>query len=302
MAGGSENGGAGGVSEPPRAPPSGRTGRRLPHEEEMPRVRLTRRQITVFAIFMLSAIAFLYFVLPKLTSAGETVHRIEHGDKWWIAIGVVLEALSFGGYILLFRTVFVKRPHPHSHLERINWRVTYEITMAGLAATRLFAAAGAGGIALTAWALRRSGMEPRLVACRLVAFNVILYTVYAGSMLIDGLGLGIGLFPGGGSFAITFVPAIVAAVLFSCAFGIAALPGDVERRFGARAEGRRADVALLDEGGDGARRSSRAASGPRGTSCAPKNGASSARSLGGALTSRCCGRCSTRSASRRRSP
>ncbi len=230
MAGGSEIGGAGGVSEPQPT-------RDAHHEEEMPRVRLTRRQITVFAVFMLSAIGFLYFVLPKLTSAGETVHRIEHGDKWWIAIGVVLEALSFGGYVLLFRTVFVKRPHPQSHLERINWRVTYEITMAGLAATRLFAAAGAGGIALTAWALRRSGMEPRLVACRLVAFNVILYTVYAGSMLIDGLGLGIGLFPGGGSFAITFVPAIVAAVLFSCAFGIAALPGDVERKFGARAEG-----------------------------------------------------------------
>ena len=231
MVGGSEIGGAGGVPPPP-------TPRDRRHEDdEMPRVRLTRRQITVFAIFMLSAIGFLYFVLPKLTSAGETVHRIEHGDKWWIAIGIVLEVLSFAGYVVLFRTVFVKRPHPSSHLERINWRVTYEITMAGLAATRLFAAAGAGGIALTAWALRRSGMEPRLVACRLVAFNVILYTVYAGSMLIDGLGLGLGLFPGGGSFAITFVPAIVAAVLFSCAFGIAALPGDMERRIDARAEG-----------------------------------------------------------------
>jgi uncharacterized membrane protein YbhN (UPF0104 family) len=133
--------------------------------------------------------------------------------------------------------MFVKRPHPYSHLQRLNWRVSYEITMAGLAATRLFAAAGAGGIALTAWALRRSGMEPRLVGCRLVAFNVILYTVYAASMLIDGLGLGLGLFPGGGSFAITFVPAIAAAVLFSAAAGIAALPGDVERRLGARAVG-----------------------------------------------------------------
>ena len=86
--------------------------------------------------------------------------------------------------------------HPHSHLERINWRESYQITMAGLAATRLFAAAGAGGIALTAWALRRSGMEPRLVACRMVAFIVILYTVYAGSLLIDGLGLGLGPVPG----------------------------------------------------------------------------------------------------------
>ena len=203
----------------------------------MPRVRLTRRQVVVLGVFILGAIGFLYFVLPKLTSAGETVNRIEKGDKWWIAVGVVLEVLSFGGYVVLFRTVFVNRPHPQSHLNRLNWRVTYQITMAGLAATRLFAAAGAGGIALTAWALRRAGMEPRLVACRLVAFNVILYTVYAGSMLIDGLGLGTGLFPGGGSFAITFVPAIVAAVLFSAAAGIAALPGDAERRIGARAEG-----------------------------------------------------------------
>ncbi len=237
-AGGSEIGDTGGVSPATGRSADGQGGDFRRHdEEEMPRVRLTRRQVTVFAIFMLSAIGFLYFVLPKLTSAGETVHRIEHGDRWWIGIGVVLEALSFCGYLVLFRTVFVKRRHPHSHLERINWRVTYEITMAGLAATRLFAAAGAGGIALTAWALRRSGMEPRLVACRLVAFNVILYTVYAGSMLIDGLGLGLGLFPGGGSFAITFVPAIVAAVLFCAAAGLAALPGDVERRFGARAAG-----------------------------------------------------------------
>ena len=44
--------------------------------------------------------------------------------------------------------------------------------MAGLAATRLFAAGGAGGVALTAWALRRSGMERREVAERMIAFLV----------------------------------------------------------------------------------------------------------------------------------
>ena len=156
-------------------------------------------------MFVLAAVAFLYFVLPKLAGVGTTVHRIERGDSWWIAIGVVLELLSFAGYVVLFRAVFVRGPG------RIGWRESYEITMAGLAATRLFAAAGAGGVALTAWALRRSGMEPRLVACRMVAFIVLLYVVYAGSLLIDGIGLGTGLFPGGGSFAITIVPAIVAA-------------------------------------------------------------------------------------------
>jgi len=197
-------------------------------EEEMPRVVLTRRQIVLFAVFILSGIAFFYFVLPKLAGVGTTVHRIERGDTWWIAIGVVLELASFAGYVMLFRSVFVTtEAGPRT---RIGWRESYQITMAGLVATRLFAAAGAGGVALTAWSLRRSGMEPRLVACRMVAFMVLLYVVYAASLLIDGIGLGTGLFPGGGSFAITVLPAIVAAVLFAFAGAMALLPGDLERR------------------------------------------------------------------------
>jgi uncharacterized membrane protein YbhN (UPF0104 family) len=200
-------------------------------EEEMPRVVVTRRRAVAFGLFVLTVIAFFYFVLPKLSGVGMTVHRIERGDGWWIAVGVALELLSFAGYVVLFRAVFV-RGHG-----RIGWPESYEITMAGLAATRLFAAAGAGGVALTAWALRRSGMEPRIVACRMVAFMVLLYVVFAGSLLLDGIGLGAGLFPGGGSFAITFVPAIVAALLFGAAAAVAALPGDIERRLQGRAEG-----------------------------------------------------------------
>jgi putative heme transporter len=193
-------------------------------EEEMPRVTITRRSAITLVLFALSAVAFFYFVLPKLSGLGATAHRIERGDTWWIAIGVVLELLSFAGYVVLFRSVFVRGP------SLIGWRESYQVTMAGLAATRLFAAAGAGGVALTAWALRRSGMEARLVACRMVAFMVLLYVIYAGSLLLDGLGLGTGLFPGGGSFAITIVPAIVAAILFGVAGAMALLPGDVERR------------------------------------------------------------------------
>ena len=193
-------------------------------DEQMPRVPVTRRSAIAFGLFVISAVAFLYFVLPKLAGLSSTAHRIERGDTWWIMIGVLLEICSFAGYVVLFRAVFVRGPSP------IGWRESYQITMAGLAATRLFAAAGAGGIALTAWALRRSGMEPRLVACRMVAFVVLLYVIYAAALLLDGIGLGIDLFPGGGSFAITIVPAAVAAILFAVAGAMALLPGDVERR------------------------------------------------------------------------
>lgn len=200
------------------------------HEEEMPRIAVTRREAIAFGLFVVAVVAFLYFVLPKLAGVGTTLRRLEGGDVWWIAAGVLLELASFAGYVVLFRAVFVTgdRDEPSP----IGWRESYQITMAGLAATRLFATAGAGGIALTAWALRRSGMEPRQVACRMVAFIVLLYSVYAGSVLIDGIGLGTGLFAGGGSFALTILPAIAAAVLTAAVGAMALLPGDFERRLG----------------------------------------------------------------------
>jgi uncharacterized membrane protein YbhN (UPF0104 family) len=199
--------------------------------EEMPRMGLTRRRAALFIVFVLSGVAFLYFVLPNITGFGRTVHRIEGGDRWWLAIGVVFELLSFAGYVVLFRAVFVAGE------DSIGWRESYQITMAGLAATRLFALAGAGGVALTAWALRRSGMGPRVLATRMLAFMVLLYVIFAASLLLAGIGLGTGLLPGGGSFAITFVPAIVAAILLAGAAAVAMLPKDLERRL-ARAASR----------------------------------------------------------------
>jgi uncharacterized protein (TIRG00374 family) len=102
--------------------------------------------------------------------------------------------------------------------------------MAGLAATRLFATAGAGGVALTVWALRRSGMNRRMVASRMVAFMTLLYAVYMGALVLFGVGLRTGVLPGGGSFAITVVPAIFAGVVIVGALLLTRLPSYVERR------------------------------------------------------------------------
>jgi uncharacterized membrane protein YbhN (UPF0104 family) len=104
--------------------------------------------------------------------------------------------------------------------------------MAGLAATRLFATAGAGGVALTAWALRRSGMDSRVVACRMIAFLAILYGVYMATLVIDGVGLALGIFAGSAPFAITVVPALFGAGVIAIFLGVSLLPGDAERLVG----------------------------------------------------------------------
>jgi uncharacterized protein (TIRG00374 family) len=200
-------------------------------EEEMPRVKLTRRHWIFFGLFVVSALAFLYYVLPQIAGLEETWDRIDDGDPYWLGLALVFQALSFGGYIWLFRIVFVRGE------TKVDWNASYQITMAGLAATRLFAAAGAGGVVLTAWALRRSGMPRRVVARRLIAFMAILYIVYPASLVLVGLGLRVGLLPGGGSFAITVVPAIFGAGAIVFYMLISAVPDTFERRVAAWSQG-----------------------------------------------------------------
>ena len=232
----------------------------------MPRAVFNRRRLVGFGLFVASSIAFLYFVLPKIVGLHDAWDRISRGDVWWLVLAAVFEVLSFLGYVALFRAVFVESAGADSiessgegsvpgggfgaelpggggssvEGQRIDWRASYEITMAGLAATRLFAAAGAGGVALTAWAVRRSGMEAGLVARRMIAFLVILYGVYMASFVIDGLGLAVGIFPGPAPFAITVVPAIFGAVAIGLFLAVSLLPGDAGRLVGrwARGEGR----------------------------------------------------------------
>lgn len=194
--------------------------------EDMPRVRLTRRQLLASALFVISAIAFLYFVLPRLIGLRVTWNRIRQGNVWWLGLGAGLEVCSFAAYIAVFRAVFVRGQ------SRIGWRESYQITMAGLAATRLFAAGGAGGIALTAWAVRRSGMAARVVACRMIAFLALLYGVYMGTLVICGVGLYLGVFQGPAPFAITIVPAIFGAVVIVVFLAVSLLPDDTERVMG----------------------------------------------------------------------
>src|SRR5947209_338999 len=97
--------------------------------EDIPRPRLTRGRIVAIVVFVASTLAFLYVVLPKLVGLNETWNRLRQGNVWWLALAFGLEACSFIGYIALFRGVFVRGKGV------IGWRASYEITMAGVAAT-----------------------------------------------------------------------------------------------------------------------------------------------------------------------
>jgi uncharacterized protein (TIRG00374 family) len=193
-------------------------------DEEMPKMGITRERALLFGLFVISAIAFLYVILPQLGDVKETWGRLDEGDPYWLAVAFGFQIAATLSYIAIFKDVHVPPRYPITYTE------VYEITMASLAATRLFAAGGAGGVALTAWALRRSGMPRRDVAERMIAFLVLIYGFYMAALIIFGLGLRWGIFPGPAPYGVTVVPAYIAMIAIVLFLALAFLPANLGHR------------------------------------------------------------------------
>ena len=162
-------------------------------------------------------------MVPRLVGLGPTLKLLRTGDMWWLALAVVLEALSYAGAIVLFRGVFT-RPE-----DKIGWKASSEITLAGTAATKVVATAGAGGIALTVWALRGYGLSGASVATRMVCYEILNYGVYMAAMAIAGFGLWLGVFPGPAPVGLTLIPAVFAVIVILLVFSMLFVYEPVER-------------------------------------------------------------------------
>jgi uncharacterized protein (TIRG00374 family) len=208
-----------------------------PEDDEMPRVQMTRRRFVLGVTLIIVVVAILYYGIPRLAGLNDTWHRIEQGDPWWLALAAGFTVLSFGGYVVLFERVYAEEG------AGLGLRESYQVTMASLAATRIFAAGGAGGIALTAWAMRRAGMDRRTVADRTIVFLVLTYVVYMVAMLLVGVGLRLELLPGPAPFGMTVVPAVFAAIAIALTLLLSLTPTDLQRGLEDASAGRGGRVA-----------------------------------------------------------
>jgi uncharacterized protein (TIRG00374 family) len=188
-----------------------------------------RRLISLLAAVVLMVIA-IYFVFPRVVGVRGTIHKLGDATWYWVVAAVAFNAASFLAYTTLFRGVIAGRDDEDVVKRRLDMGASYQITMAGFAATILFSAAGAGGVALTYWALRKAGMERRRAACRMVAFMVLLYTVYLGALVVFGTLLATHVLSGQAPLAGTIIAGAIGAGVLLILGLVALIPQDVERR------------------------------------------------------------------------
>jgi uncharacterized protein (TIRG00374 family) len=223
----------GGQVSGPGVEGSGPAGEEDDEDEEEPRFFTDPKRLVQTLVVVILIVVAIYLLLPSIVGLEDAIRKVQRADWKWVTAALGFNLLAFASYVALFRGVVGE------HVVRLSWTESYQITMAGLAATRLFSAGGAGGIVLTYWALRKAGMPRRQTATRMVAFLALLYAVYMLTVVIDGVLLRTGVFNGPNPAGLTIVPAAIAGTLLVLFLLMALVPADFEKRMRNYAEGRR---------------------------------------------------------------
>ncbi|HKZ13659.1 MAG TPA: lysylphosphatidylglycerol synthase transmembrane domain-containing protein [Solirubrobacterales bacterium] len=184
----------------------------------------TTRRLVQTGIVVIILLVGIYFLFPKLVGLGDALSRLGDADPLWIGIAIVFSIASYATYIALFKAVV------GGDALKLTWGETYEINMAGVAATLLFSAGGAGGVALTYWALKKAGMRRRDVARRMIAFISLHYAFYPVALIVFGLLLRTGVLNGEHSVELTIIPAAIAGVMIVIGVLITLIPADLEAK------------------------------------------------------------------------
>jgi uncharacterized membrane protein YbhN (UPF0104 family) len=172
------------------------------------------------AVSIAATLALVYVAVPALAGLDDAWQRLRSGDPAWLVAAAGFELLSYAGYVALVHAVLWR------HRDVAGWRFSYDVTLAGVAATRLFATAGAGGIALTSWAFSRIGLGAGEAARRVATLLVALYGVYLAGIVAAGLGLRTGLLEGPAPASLTVVPAAFAGLAMAAVVAMAVLHRD----------------------------------------------------------------------------
>ena len=177
--------------------------------DELDGRKLRRRVLQVIALLVVIGLVALF--APGL---GELRHRLAGAQPGWLVLAVALELLSCFSYVLMFKPVFCPR---------MSWRSSYELGMSELAVGSIVPASGAGGLALGAWALRKSGMATEVIARRTVAFFVIKSAANFVAVAVIGTLMWFGVGPEV-SPLLTLLPAALAVVVLAAVPLIGLLP------------------------------------------------------------------------------
>ena len=112
-------------------------------------------------------------LIAKAAGFSRVRDAITEADSTWFLVCFFAEVAAFGAYAVAVREAARWRGGP-----RLRYGLSIHVTLASLGATRVVAAAGAGGLAVTYWCFRRAGFATREALVRVLGLNTLVYLVF----------------------------------------------------------------------------------------------------------------------------
>jgi uncharacterized membrane protein YbhN (UPF0104 family) len=190
----------------------------LPERRPIPRA--WQLAAGVVAAFLL--VVGVGLLIARAAGFSEVRDAIEKADSSWFAVCLAAQVLALAAYADVFRGAFLWRGGPDP-----GFRLSAEVMLASVGATRVFAAGGVGAIAATYWCFRRARFAAGDALVRVLGFNTLLYVPFAvgawGAALLAATGVW-----GDESLALT-LPWLVLVPLCFVAAVFVTQPARVER-------------------------------------------------------------------------
>lgn len=125
----------------------------------------------VVAVLLVVGVGLL---IARAAGFAEVRDAIDKADSTWFAVCLAAQVLALAAYAEVFRGAFRWRGGPDP-----GFRLSGEVMLASIGATRVFAAGGIGAIAATYWCFRRARFSSSDALVRVLGFNTLFYVSFA---------------------------------------------------------------------------------------------------------------------------
>lgn len=126
--------------------------------------------VLVVALLVAIGVALL---IGRAAGFGRVRDEIAAANAAWFSVCFVAEVGAFASYAIVLRDAMRRHGGP-----AIGFPLGVHVTLASLGATRIVAAAGAGGLAVTYWCFRRGGRSRDEAAVTVLGLNTLVYLVF----------------------------------------------------------------------------------------------------------------------------
>jgi uncharacterized membrane protein YbhN (UPF0104 family) len=173
----------------------------------------------VAAVLLVVGVGLL---IARAAGFGEVQDAIAEADSNWFVVCFFAQVAALSGYAAVVREAF-----RWGNGAEPSFGLSAHVMLAGIGATRVFAAGGAGALAATYWCFRRARFSTNEALVRVLGFNTLFYVAFASGAWVAALLLLVGVW-GDAPLGLT-VPWLVVVPFCVVAATFVTQPGRVER-------------------------------------------------------------------------